>query len=106
MGHSKGPRRTGAACCRECPACGAGSPPNRGVRLNGATAILRTMNYANIVQERRGATAWLTLNRPADLNAISTPMLEELIDALSGIASDAAIRVVVVTGAGDKAFCA
>ena len=64
------------------------------------------MNYANILQERRGAIAWLTLNRPADLNAISTAMLEELIDALTGIASDDAVRVVVVTGAGDKAFCA
>ncbi len=46
------------------------------------------MNYSNILHERRSATAWITLNRPAELNAMSAAMLEELIDVLNRIATD------------------
>lgn len=62
------------------------------------------MNYETIVQEQRGAIAWLTLNRPAERNAVNARMVEELHHALGAVQSDAAIRVVVITGAG-AAFC-
>lgn len=47
----------------------------------------------------------LTLNRPERLNALDTPLFEDLVDALETAATDEAVRVVVLTGAG-KAFCA
>jgi enoyl-CoA hydratase len=59
-----------------------------------------------ILQERRGAIALLTLNRPHVLNAMNTAMGLRLGELLDGIAEDATIRVVVLTGAGERAFCA
>ena len=49
--------------------------------------------------------ATLTLNRPSQFNALSVELLAELQDALDALARDAAVRVVVIAGAG-KAFCA
>src|SRR5208282_4184280 len=58
-----------------------------------------------VLQQRRGAAAWLTLNRPEQYNALSEEMLAALSDALAALADDASVRVVVLGGAG-KAFCA
>lgn len=63
------------------------------------------MQYETISFEIRGAGAWITLNRPKDMNAISLEMLDELEAALSECQSNTDIRVVVLTGSG-KAFCA
>ncbi len=49
--------------------------------------------------------ATLTLNRPDRLNALSTPMLDGLIEALPRLAADPAVGVIVLTGAG-RGFCA
>jgi 2-(1,2-epoxy-1,2-dihydrophenyl)acetyl-CoA isomerase len=49
--------------------------------------------------------AALTLNRPASLNAISRRMADEMTDALTRLAADAGVRVLVMRGAGDN-FCA
>lgn len=49
--------------------------------------------------------AWLTLDRPAALNALTSVMLRELIDTLGKLREDPAVRVLVVTGAG-RGFCA
>ena len=51
-----------------------------------------------------GGVATLTLNRPAQFNAIDSAMLTALQDALDAIAADANVRAVVITGAG-RAFC-
>jgi enoyl-CoA hydratase/carnithine racemase len=59
-----------------------------------------------VLVERRDAVRILTCNRPDKLNALSTPMLEELEAALDEARDDAAIRVVILTGAGDRAFVA
>jgi enoyl-CoA hydratase len=59
-----------------------------------------------ILLERRGAVALLTLNRPHVLNALNTAMGLRLGEVLDEIAEEAAIRVVVLTGAGERAFCA
>jgi enoyl-CoA hydratase len=48
----------------------------------------------------------LTLNRPDKLNALSTPLLDELSLALNAAEADPDVRVVILTGAGDKAFAA
>lgn len=52
-----------------------------------------------------GAVATLTLDRPAALNALTVPLKVALLDALTSIAVDRAIRAVILTGAG-RAFCA
>ena len=56
--------------------------------------------------ENRGAVAWITIDRPEARNALSTEVLQGLIIALQRAAEDASARVVVLTGAGERAFCA
>ena len=53
----------------------------------------------------RDGVAWLTLDRPAALNALTGAMLRDLIVALNGLREDAAVRALVITGAG-RGFCA
>ena len=65
-----------------------------------------TEDGSPILRERRGAIALLTLNRPHVLNAMNTAMGLRLGELLDDIAEDASVRVVVLTGAGDRAFCA
>lgn len=59
----------------------------------------------SIVYERRGPAAWVTLNRPDQLNAISIAMLRELGEAVNRARADNAVRALVLTGSG-RAFCA
>jgi enoyl-CoA hydratase/carnithine racemase len=58
-----------------------------------------------VLQQQKGAVAYLTLNRPAQYNALSEEMLAAVEAALDKVAADPAARVVVLGGAG-KAFCA
>jgi len=58
-----------------------------------------------LLREDDGGIATLTMNAPANLNALSDAMLAALRAAFSGLRDDAAIRVIVLRGAG-KAFCA
>jgi enoyl-CoA hydratase/carnithine racemase len=60
----------------------------------------------NILLERDGAVAIVTFNRPAVLNALNAQTLDELRRVLLDLQADAAVRVVVLTGAGEKAFIA
>ncbi len=59
-----------------------------------------------VLVERRGPLAVVTLNRPDKLNAMSLAMKDELVQALHDLETDVAVRAVVVTGAGEKAFVA
>jgi 2-(1,2-epoxy-1,2-dihydrophenyl)acetyl-CoA isomerase len=63
------------------------------------------MAYEQIVVERDGAVARVTLNRPDKLNALTQVMSDELCDAFEKIHEDDAVRAVVLTGAG-RGFCA
>src|SRR5215510_1970628 len=56
--------------------------------------------------ERRGAIGILTINRPKYLNALDIPTLLCLEEALGQLERDTAIKAIVVTGAGDRAFVA
>ena len=67
-------------------------------------APLETTIQPLILREDAGGVATLTLNRPAQFNAINGAMLTALQSALDAIAGDAAVRVVVLAGAG-RAFC-
>jgi enoyl-CoA hydratase len=64
------------------------------------------MTYAAIDFDSDGHVATITLNRPEARNALSTGMKAELADALGRIEAADDISVLVITGAGDKAFCA
>ena len=62
--------------------------------------------YETLVMERDGAVGILTINRPEKRNALSTQVRNELVAALDALRDDGSVRVLVVTGAGDKAFVA
>jgi enoyl-CoA hydratase len=64
------------------------------------------MAFENLTLERDGAVAVLTINRPKVLNALNTPTMDELRRAVLEVKHDAALRVLVITGAGDKSFVA
>ncbi len=63
-------------------------------------------DYQYILAERQERVGVVTLNRPKELNALSTGLVKELADALEEFDRDSAIRCIVITGAGDKAFAA
>jgi enoyl-CoA hydratase/carnithine racemase len=62
--------------------------------------------YTQIRYEVSEGIATLTLDRPAKMNAFTATMQAEMIDALDQSDADDAVRAVIVTGAGDRAFCA
>lgn len=64
------------------------------------------MAYENIIYQVEEGIATITFNRPKALNALNAALLEEFSQALDGIAADENIRVLILTGAGDKAFVA
>jgi enoyl-CoA hydratase len=64
------------------------------------------MAYENIICEVKEGIATITFNRPKALNALNGVLLEELSQALDKIAADEDIRVLILTGAGDKSFVA
>ena len=64
------------------------------------------LTLANVVYEKKGAIAYVTVNRPKVLNALNTPTWADLRTAFEDARDDAAVRGVILTGAGDKAFIA
>ncbi len=62
--------------------------------------------FETILYEKNGPVAYMTLNRPKSLNAYSVQMRDDLYEVLGAIRDDDEVRVVIVKGAGDKAFCA
>ena len=64
------------------------------------------MAFENLTLERDAAVAVLTINRPQVLNALNTPTMDELRRAVLEVKRDAALRVLIVTGAGEKSFVA
>jgi enoyl-CoA hydratase len=64
------------------------------------------MSFENILFERKSAIAYVTVNRPKVLNALNMATMEDLRKAFHEIKNDPAIRVVIMTGAGEKAFIA
>ncbi len=61
---------------------------------------------ADILVEQRGSALWITLNRPDVRNALSRAVNLELQQLASSLSTRDEVRAVVITGAGDKAFCA
>lgn len=59
-----------------------------------------------LLEKRANGVAVVTINRPQVLNALDVPAKERLAEIWQEIADDAAVRAAVITGAGEKAFCA
>jgi enoyl-CoA hydratase/carnithine racemase len=66
---------------------------------------MTTTEHAAVSLDRRGSAAWITLQRPQLMNALSRDLLDQLNRAIDEIEGDQTVRVVVLTGSG-KAFCA
>lgn len=64
------------------------------------------MSYKNLLTEQSGAVCTITINRPEKLNALNTETISELSAAIDNISDDESIKVVILTGAGEKAFVA
>lgn len=61
---------------------------------------------ANILWEDHGAVRLITINRPDQMNSLDFAANADLVDAWRAFAADRKVRVAVITGAGEKAFCA
>src|ERR1043165_3010503 len=71
-----------------------------------ATESPTGLTLENVLYEKKGAVAYVTLNRPKVLNALNTKTWEDLQTAFEAARDDAAVRGVILTGAGEKAFIA
>ena len=79
------------------------APSPASVTSASTTAVL---TLANVAYEKKGAIAYVTVNRPKVLNALNTPTWADLQTAFQDARDDGAVRGVILTGAGDKAFVA
>jgi len=68
--------------------------------------MTKEKKYENILYHKEQKVGTITLNRPKSLNALNTALLTELRDALEDAEADAEVHVLVIAGAGDRAFCA
>jgi enoyl-CoA hydratase/carnithine racemase len=67
---------------------------------------MQAPTFANVVYEKKGAIAYVTVNRPKVLNALNSPTWADLKTAFEDAQADASVRGVILTGAGTKAFIA
>ena len=63
-------------------------------------------NFETILYEKKNGTAYVTLNRPKALNAYNIRIRDEMYQVLGAVRDDPDVRVIIFSGAGDKAFCA
>jgi len=68
--------------------------------------VLLVSEYKNLIYEIENGIGLLTINRPKALNALNAELMQELDNLLDEIAKDESVKVVIVTGSGDKAFVA
>ncbi|MDT8420295.1 MAG: enoyl-CoA hydratase-related protein [Desulfuromonadales bacterium] len=64
------------------------------------------MSYQNLLLEQSGNVITLTINRPEALNSLNPATLQELEKAFTALNADESVKVIVITGAGEKAFVA
>src|ERR1700756_796392 len=64
------------------------------------------MSYDHVIYEKRDRVAHVTLNRPERMNALDNHSHAELIEIFDDFAADGNAWVAIITGAGDRAFCA
>ena len=64
------------------------------------------MNFENIILENEGKTALISINRPESLNALNHKTIQELSNAFENLNNDSSVRVIILTGSGEKSFVA
>jgi enoyl-CoA hydratase len=64
------------------------------------------MPYETLQYDKRNAIGYVTINRPDKLNAMNRKVMEELVDCFQSLQTDDDVRVVILTGSGEKAFVA
>lgn len=64
------------------------------------------MNFENILVDQENGLATIIINRPKKLNALNKATIEELNNALQGLEDDNSVKVIIITGSGEKAFVA
>src|SRR5262245_20899076 len=62
-------------------------------------------DFATVLYEERGPVAWVTLNRPESANSFDSVMQNELQQIWRELRRNDDVRAIVLTGAGDRAFC-
>jgi methylglutaconyl-CoA hydratase len=60
----------------------------------------------SVILEKRGQAYWITINRPEKRNALNTEVIAGIAKGYRAAHEDSDVRIIVLTGAGDKAFCA
>jgi enoyl-CoA hydratase/carnithine racemase len=70
------------------------------------SSLASALNLENVIYDKKGSIAYVTLNRPKVLNALNKATINDLRAAFEDARDDAAIRGVILTGAGEKAFAA
>src|SRR5277367_6242158 len=70
------------------------------------TTATAAPTLVNVLYEKKGPIAYVTINRPKVLNALNKATIAELNEAFKDARGDDAVRGVILTGAGDKAFAA
>ncbi|HEX9190602.1 MAG TPA: enoyl-CoA hydratase/isomerase family protein, partial [Candidatus Deferrimicrobiaceae bacterium] len=63
------------------------------------------MENRELLVESAGGVCTITLNRPGSMNSLNLRTVEALSAAVDALRSDRSVRVAVITGAGEKAFC-
>src|SRR4030088_1946331 len=63
-------------------------------------------DHKSVIREKRGQAFWITINRPDQRNAINADVVAGIARGYRDAHDDKEVRVIVLTGAGDKAFCA
>lgn len=71
-----------------------------------STAETTLADDAGVRTTRRGAVAHILIDRPRVMNALAPPTMDALVEAFAQAERDDAVRVIVVRGAGERAFCA
>jgi enoyl-CoA hydratase len=71
-----------------------------------AASLTASLKLTNVLYEKKGTIGYVTINRPKVLNALNTPTWKDLRTAFEDARDDVAVRGVILTGAGDKAFVA
>src|ERR1043165_5329394 len=81
------------------------APASSGCAPNGSSEEgTGTMASDKLIVKKADGVGWMIFNNPEKLNAISLDMWEAALDAMADFSADASVRVMVVTGAGGKAF--
>ena len=64
------------------------------------------MGYKNLLTQKQDGVGWIIINRPDKLNALNSKTIKELYEAFLSLQESPDVRVIILTGSGEKAFIA